>query len=98
MDLNPPPTIFDVDQRGPYLRGFFLSLWLIISSADADVLAPLLFRLTNSTELPILLIGGKPAGSMDTIRELNSAETLKALIIEAGALPDSSKKHRKGRR
>ncbi|KAI0279390.1 hypothetical protein BGY98DRAFT_915886 [Russula aff. rugulosa BPL654] len=81
MDLKPPPTIFDVDQR-----------------ADADVITPLLFRLTNATELPILLIGGKPVGSMDTIRELNSTWTLKALALEAGALPDSSKKHRKGRR
>jgi hypothetical protein len=79
---------------------FFSLLWLIISSADAGVLTPLLFRLTNVTELPILLIGGKSVGSMDTIRELdsNSALTLKELVIEAGALPDSSKKHRKGRR
>jgi len=81
LDLKPPPTIFDVDQR-----------------ADADVITPLLFRLTNATELPILLIGGKPVGSMDTIRELNSTWTLRGLAIEAGALPDSSKKHRKGRR
>jgi hypothetical protein len=35
---------------------------------------------------------------MDTIRELNSTWTLRGLAIEAGALPDSSKKHRKGRR
>ncbi|KAN0109716.1 glutaredoxin-like protein [Russula decolorans] len=92
LDLKPPPTIFDVDQRGPYLRLIFSPY------SDADVITPLLFRLTNATELPILLIGGKPVGSMDTIRELNSTWTLRGLAIEAGALPDSSKKHRKGRR
>lgn len=99
MDLKPPATIFDVDQRGPCLR--LISLFIVanlISSADADVITPLLFRLTDATELPILLIGGKPVGSMDTIRELNSTRTLRALATEAGALPDSSKKHRKGRR
>ncbi|KAH9993629.1 hypothetical protein BJV77DRAFT_944239, partial [Russula vinacea] len=81
LDLNPPPTIFDVDQR-----------------ADAEVLTPLLFRLTNATELPILLIGGNPVGSMDAIRELHTAGTLKSLVIQAGAVLDSSKKVRKGRR
>lgn len=81
MDLKPPPTIFDVDER-----------------ADADVLTPLLFRLTSSTELPILLVGGVPVGSMDTIQELATDGKLKDLIIHAGATPDSSKRHRKGRR
>ncbi|KAF8473085.1 hypothetical protein DFH94DRAFT_636331 [Russula ochroleuca] len=81
MDLKPPPTVFDVDQR-----------------ADAEVLTPLLFRLTNATELPILLIGGKPVGSMDVIRESHTAGTLKSLIIQAGAVLDSSKRARKGRR
>jgi hypothetical protein len=70
----------------------------IIHSADAEVITPLLFRLTNATELPILLIGGNPVGSMDAIRELHTAGTLKSLIIQAGAVLDSSKKARKGRR
>lgn len=65
---------------------------------DADVLIPLLFRLTNSTELPILLIGGTPVGSIDTIRELNASGQLQALVTRAGAVLDGSKKHRKGRR
>ncbi|KAI0247292.1 hypothetical protein BJV78DRAFT_1276947 [Lactifluus subvellereus] len=65
---------------------------------DAGVLIPLLFRLTNSTELPILLIGGMPVGSMDTIRELNANGQLKALVTRAGAVLGGSKKHRKGRR
>lgn len=66
--------------------------------ADADVLIPLLFRLTDSSELPILLIGGKPVGSMDTIRELSSTGQLKALATHAGAVLDGAKKPRRGRR
>ncbi|KAI9457893.1 hypothetical protein F5148DRAFT_1151110 [Russula earlei] len=81
MDLKPPPTIFDVDER-----------------VDADVLTPLLFRLTNSTELPILLIGGTAVGSIDRIRELNADGKLKEWVIGAGAVPGSTKKPRKGHR
>lgn len=66
--------------------------------ADATVLIPLLFRLTDSSELPILLIGGKPVGSMDAIRELNNNERLKALVVHAGAVLDGPRKRRKGRR
>jgi hypothetical protein len=66
--------------------------------ADADVLIPLLFRLTDTSELPILLIGGKPVGSMDTIRELRASGQLKALATRAGAVLDDSKKRLKGRR
>jgi len=81
MDLKPPPTIFDVDQR-----------------ADAEVLTPVLFRLTNATELPILLIGGSPVGSIDTIRELNADGKLKTLIVDAGGVPAGERKPRRGRR
>jgi hypothetical protein len=65
---------------------------------DADVLIPLLFRLTNSTELPILLIGGKPIGSMNLIRELNADGRLPAFALLAGARFDDSRKRRKGHR
>ena len=104
MHLSPSPTIFGVDQRGGYPQLCCISgiapLTMISSHplADADVLIPLLFRLTGSTELPILLIGGKPVGSMDTIRDLNSSEQLKALVTQAGAIVDGAKKRRKGRR
>jgi glutaredoxin-related protein len=103
MDLKPPPTTFDVDQRGisgaVFLFSFLLAnLFCIIPLADAEVLTPLLFRLTNSTELPILLIGGKAVGSMDTIRELHTSGTLRTLVARAGGVLDSSKRTRKGRR
>jgi hypothetical protein len=104
MDLKPPPTIFDVDQRGlcsaPCCNLFYLLTKNIadIALADADVLTPVLFRLTNTTELPILLIGGSPVGSIDTIRELNIDGKLKTLIIDAGGVPASERKPKRGRR
>lgn len=63
-----------------------------VSSEDADVLIPLLHRLTSSTDLPLMLIGGKPVGSMDTIRDLNESGKLHKLITNAGAVIDGAKK------
>ena len=62
------------------------------SQEDGDVLIPLLYRLTSSTELPLLLIGGKPVGSMATIRELNESGELRTMITNAGAVVDGAKK------
>lgn len=59
---------------------------------DADVLIPLLHRLTSSTDLPLMLIGGKPVGSMDIIRDLNESGKLHNLITNAGAVIDGAKK------
>jgi len=59
---------------------------------DADVLIPLLHRLTSSTELPLLLIGGKPVGSMADIRELNESGELATMITNAGSVIDGTKK------
>ncbi|KAG1751375.1 uncharacterized protein EDB91DRAFT_1195985 [Suillus paluster] len=59
---------------------------------DADVLIPLMHRLTSSTELPILLVGGKPVGSMTTVRELNESGELQKMIVNAGAVFDGAKK------
>lgn len=58
---------------------------------------PLLYRLTSSDSLPILLIGGKPVGSIDAIRELDASGELKQMVTEAGAVIDGAKK-KKGRR
>lgn len=100
LKLKPSPTVFGVDQRGEYPpRCVPFWAWSADSylSADADVLIPLLFRLTDSSELPILLIGGRPVGSMDTIRELETNGQLKALATRAGAVVDDSKKRLRGR-
>ncbi|EGN99921.1 hypothetical protein SERLA73DRAFT_152098 [Serpula lacrymans var. lacrymans S7.3] len=64
---------------------------------DAEVLTPLLHRLTSSTELPILLVGGKPVGSMSEIRSLHESGELKKMISDAGAVIDGAKK-KKGRK
>lgn len=75
LDLQPPPVVFEVDQR-----------------EDADVLIPLLHRLTSSTDLPLMLIGGKPVGSMTAIRQLEESGKLQKLITDAGAVIDGAKK------
>jgi glutaredoxin-related protein len=75
--------------------GFNLLLAHMVSHVrleDAEVLIPLLHRLTSSTDLPLMLVGGKPVGSMDVIRELNESGELQKLITNAGAVIDGSKK------
>lgn len=62
------------------------------------MLIPLLFRLTNASELPILLIGGNPVGSIDEVRELEASGQLKALISATGAEFGGAHKKKKGRR
>ncbi|KAH7927544.1 hypothetical protein BV22DRAFT_1111070 [Leucogyrophana mollusca] len=64
---------------------------------DAEVLTPLLHRLTSSTELPILLVGGKPVGSMEDMRQLHESGELQKMITDAGAVIDGAKK-KKGRK
>ncbi|KAJ7212970.1 hypothetical protein GGX14DRAFT_519218 [Mycena pura] len=55
---------------------------------DADVLAPLLARLTASPfpESPVLLVGGSPVGAMADIRELHASGELQRRIAAAGAV------------
>lgn len=48
MDIRPLPKIFDD----------------VNSRSDAQVLLPLLHRLTSSSDLPLLLVGGEPIGSL----------------------------------
>lgn len=71
-----------------------LNLW---SAADEDVLAPLLFRLTSTSELPILLIGGRTVGSIQELRYLNTKGELRRMISNAGAVVDGAKK-KKGKK
>lgn len=54
-------------------------------AADESVLAPLLFRLTSTSELPILLIGGRTVGSIQEIRYLKEKGELQRMISNAGA-------------
>jgi hypothetical protein len=66
---------------------------------DFTVLAPLLYRLTASTDLPVLLVGGMPVGSLQDIRDLEEKGQLKELITSAGAVIDGgAKKKNKGKK
>ncbi|KAI8992962.1 hypothetical protein BD414DRAFT_535548 [Trametes punicea] len=59
---------------------------------DENVLVPLLFRLTSTNELPILLIGGRIVGSPKEIRYLAAKGELQRLIEEAGGVIDGARK------
>lgn len=65
--------------------------------SDQAVLTPLLYRLSSTTELPILLIGGHPIGSAPEIRYLYSKGELQTIIGKSGAKVDGGKK-KKGRK
>jgi glutaredoxin-related protein len=63
---------------------------------DGEVLKPLVARLTSSPDLPVLLIGGKPVGSIADIREMFESGELKQRILQAGAVvahPKRKKHH-----
>lgn len=59
---------------------------------DADILTPILKRLTSSPDLPVLLIGGKPIYSVEKVRELEKSGELQEIITAAGSLINGSKK------
>ncbi|KAF5374566.1 hypothetical protein D9757_010174 [Collybiopsis confluens] len=62
---------------------------------DADVLRPMLVRLTSSSDLPILLIGGKPIRSIAEFRDMAESGELQRRIREAGAVSIEKKKKNK---
>jgi len=64
---------------------------------DTEVLTPLLRRLTNTEDLPVLLIGGKPVGTLPEIRKLHHSGALQTMIKEAGGVIDGGKR-KKGKK
>ncbi|KAG9043226.1 hypothetical protein FS837_009854 [Tulasnella sp. UAMH 9824] len=62
---------------------------------DADVISPLLHRLTSSPTLPILLVGGRPAGNVEQIQAAHEDGSLKRLLADAGAVIGGSEKKKK---
>jgi hypothetical protein len=68
--------------------------------ADAAVLEPTLYRLTSTTELPILVVGGETLGpSLKDIQTLHTTGELREKIGLAGAVVGGAKKKKgKGRR
>ncbi|KAL1741804.1 hypothetical protein HDZ31DRAFT_44606 [Schizophyllum fasciatum] len=64
--------------------------------SDADVLAPLLMRLTGADALPILLVGGEPVvRDMDEFRTLRDSGELKERISKAGAVAGGGLRRKK---
>jgi len=59
---------------------------------DADVLKPVLARLTGAPALPVLLVGGEYVGTVDAVREMAADGRLQDLITLAGAKIDGQKK------
>ncbi|KAI0663449.1 hypothetical protein C8Q70DRAFT_906716 [Cubamyces menziesii] len=59
---------------------------------DENVLVPLLYRLTSTNELPILLVGGRTVGSPREIRYLAAKGELQRLITDAGGVIDGARK------
>jgi len=59
---------------------------------DADILTPMLKRLTSAPDLPVLLVGGKPIYSVDKVRELEMSGELQKIITAAGSLINGSKR------
>lgn len=57
----------------------------------------MLKRLTGFSELPVLIIGGKPVGSLEEVKALQLSGELSKMITDAGALINGAKKkkHRK---
>ncbi|KAI0044982.1 hypothetical protein FA95DRAFT_1583555 [Auriscalpium vulgare] len=64
---------------------------------DAEVLVPLLHRLTNTTILPILLIGGTSVGTIEDIRDLDARGDLRKAVTAAGAEVGGANNRKKNR-
>jgi len=65
---------------------------------DGNILTPLLFRITSSAELPILIVGGKPVGTTSEIAALFRSRELHRMVTDAGAIVDGGMRRRKGRK
>ena len=61
-------------------------------AADENVLTRLLYRLTSTSELPILLVGGRTIGRPKEIKYLATKGELQKAITEAGAVVDGARK------
>ena len=61
------------------------------------MLRPLLKRLTQADDIPILLVAGRTIGTIEEIRYMNTKGDLARMINNAGAIVDGKKKP-KGRK
>lgn len=81
------------------LSRLFRIPYLIRYTDDAAVLTPLIFRLTEAQDLPVLLIGGKRVAVNDiaALRAMQESGDLQKSIQSAGAILNGGKK-KKGRK
>jgi len=70
----------------------------LMDRPDAEVLEPLLLRLTSSP-LPLLLVRGEPidVSTLDRVRILSQSGTLRKIVSDAGAVINEGKR-KKGRK
>jgi hypothetical protein len=70
----------------------------LMDRLDADVLEPLLRRITSSS-FPLLLVHGEPidVSSLDRVKYLSQSGTLRKIISDAGAVIDGGRR-KKGRK
>ncbi|KAG8936867.1 hypothetical protein FRC02_010729 [Tulasnella sp. 418] len=62
---------------------------------DAEILTRIITRLTKSESLPVLLVAGKPFGTLDDIKVAHENGELKAAIQASGAVLNGSQKRKK---
>lgn len=64
---------------------------------DAEVLMPIISRLTSAPEFPVLLVGGEYVGPIEDIRTMDKSGELRKAISASGAVINGGrrKKHRK---
>jgi len=64
---------------------------------DAEIVEPLIRRLTSVSELPVLIVGGKTLGSLEDIKASAESGELQKLVAASGAVVNGAKrrKHRR---
>ena len=111
LDIQPPPTIFEVDVRPdsevlmPLIARIINAVFAVqaplqLSDHDSDVTEHNAPASLNPFPLPALLIGGKvvSGGDVELVDGLLESGKLKEMMREAGAEVKDAKKKKKGRR
>ncbi|KAF9486508.1 hypothetical protein BDN70DRAFT_846384 [Pholiota conissans] len=62
---------------------------------DADILVPMIKRLAGFDELPLLIVGGTPVGSLNEVKVLEKSGELARMVTEAGAVVNGAKRKRR---
>lgn len=98
--LLPVPAIFEIDLRSKSLPSLCNLRGIGVKDAnaqsdDVEVITPILYRLTGASSVPILLVGGRNAGTVEEIRAANATGALRLDLAAAGAVIGGSEKKKK---